>query len=498
MLKKLPVRIRLSVAHAIWMAILFTALGFGTYNLVRYNLLNTVDAALLSSAQSIKEARFALQTDLSPLSLFLKSFFRSPVSVNHIMGERIVRPYAQLIDVSGKIRSKTENLRVSLPVTPKAVAQAEKGLATYETFKLTGSPALRQVTLPVMQRGKFTGELIQVGTNLGEVITSLHKIVLVLFFSLSLGLLLSVLFGYMLARSALRPVIDISEAASRLEINDLSVRLPLSEANDELRMLSVTFNRMFDHLEDAVNRLRRFTGDASHELRTPLAVIRGEVELTLMRERTKEEYKEALSKVSCEAIHMTDIVEELLLLARAESKSVALKSERIQVESFVKDIRHQVKGAFDKAGVKLKTDIRTSFSFTASYNFIALALINLLTNAVKHSHEGGVVELTASLDEKNYYFEVKDFGSGISAKDQPYIFDSFYRADNARNRSKGGFGIGLSLASALVKLHGGSISLVSEEGKGSTFKISIPLKKNKKEEPAIQNVKGQITPVIAT
>ncbi|TWW09247.1 hypothetical protein E3A20_16260, partial [Planctomyces bekefii] len=240
--------------------------------------------SLLVSAQSIRDARFVRGFSSPIMERFLAQFF----------GEHSIRPYAQLVDLSGNISAKTD-VRISLPVTPKALSRAERGLETFETFPARDaeSSPLRQVTLPVVRFGRFTGELIQVAASMDSTQHTLNSIASVLWISLPLGVLLSVLFGYLLTRRLLKPVVDMSHAASNLGSDDLSVRLPLPVANDELRRLAHTFNEMLDRLEDAFKRLRRFTGDVSHELRTPLAVLRGEAEFALRKERSAQEYRES-------------------------------------------------------------------------------------------------------------------------------------------------------------------------------------------------------------
>ena len=464
-LDRIPVRLRLSLGHAIWMALLFLCVGFGLYRVVEHNLLRSVDASLLVSAQSIRDARFVRGFSPPLMERFLNQFF----------GEKYIQPYAQLVDLSGKISVKTD-LRVSLPVTPKALARAERGLETLETFaprRETDAP-LRQVTLPVMRFGRFTGEFIQVGATLDSTFHTLREIVWVLWTSLPFGVVLSVVFGYLLTKRSLSPVTQMSEAAKKLGSDDLSVRLPLPPANDELRQLAQTFNEMLDRLEDAFMRLRRFTGDVSHELRTPLAVLKGEAELALRRERSAEDYRTSLGTIMCEANHMTGIIEDLLLLARAESKAVAMSWMELSAGDFVEELAHAVQPVYQARGVNLRTSIAVSDHFVANPGYLTLALKNILLNAAKHSAAQSTVEFSMAGDGTDIFFVIADFGEGIPEDSVPYIFDPFYRADTARNRAAGGTGIGLSLAMALVKLHNGNIVVKSRPGEGAVFNVRIP------------------------
>jgi signal transduction histidine kinase len=272
-------------------------------------------------------------------------------------------------------------------------------------------------------------------------------------------------------------VTDISSAAARLGSDDLSVRLPLPPANDELRRLAQTFNEMLDRLEDAFMRLRRFTGDVSHELRTPLAVLRGEAELALRKERTAEDYRSSLRTIVGEANNMTGIIEDLLLLARAESKAVAMSWMELNVVDFVTDLVNVMQPVYEAKGVNLRVVNRAGPRFQANPGYLTLALKNILLNAAKHSGAGSTVELDVGQegnDAGDTIFTITDSGEGIPADSIPYIFDPFYRADTARNRAAGGTGIGLSLAMALVKLHNGTICVRSKPGEGAAFSVRIP------------------------
>ncbi len=468
-LDRIPVRLRLTLGHAVWLTVFFAAIGFGIHRIVEHNLYQQVDAALLASAKSINDARYSKALSPPLIQEFLSRHF----------GERHTRPYAQLVDLSGKVSARTPNIRVNLPVTARAWRRAERSLETFESFvgKRTGNP-FRQVTLPVLQNGKFTGELIQVGAPLDSTVHALTTISLVLWIALPTGVFLSALLGYFLAKRALKPVHDMQRAAAGLGAKDLELRLDLPQAHDELRALAETFNGMLARLEDAFKRLRRFSGDVSHELRTPVAVLQAEAELALRRERSPEEYREALRNILTETSHMSEIIEDLLLLARAESKSVAMQWADVDAGHFIESIRDTVQPCFDKRNVELITHLDTDFmqptTFRASANYLSLAVKNLLLNAAKHSVGGSTVTLHVSQSSQGLVIKVSDQGEGIPEASLPYIFDPFYRADTARNRANGGAGVGLSLTKAMVGLHSGTIDVASTFGQGATFTIQLP------------------------
>lgn len=469
-LERIPVRLRLSLGYAIWMALVFLGIGIGVYKLVERNLSQSVDAALIASAESLRSAR----TSINYRSPFTQSFLRE------FFGEDYIRPYAQLVDLSGRVSAKTQNIRVSLPVTPYASARAEHGLGTLETIARRGLPPLRQITLPVIQNSRFTGELIQVGAPLDPTYRTLGSIASMLWIILPSVLTLTIIFGYVLMAWSLRPVTAVTRAAGSLGSDDLNIRIRLPKAKDEIRDLSQTFNGMLDRLQDAFGRMKRFAGDVSHELRTPLTVLRGEAEFALRKERTAEEYKHALEIIARESLNMTAIVEDLLLLARAQSKSVAMAWERLTIKEFVGVLTASVEAYYNKKGVQLVVGDLQETKFFVSIGYLNLAIKNILLNAAKHSPVGAAVQLDVKSTADTITFSVTDQGEGIPKDSLPYIFDAFYRADTARNRAAGGTGIGLSLAQALVMLHDGKVDVKSEVGKGSTFSVTIP---NFRENP---------------
>ena len=493
-LEKIPVRIRLSLGHSIWMAVLFSLIGVGVYRIVEDNILQSVDSTLLSTAHTIRDAR-TIPLDLKA-SIRESQFWKSILSEVYGNSQYTIRPYARMIDMSGKVRGITNSLAVRLPVTPYAVARAELGKETYETFSSQRSkvPPLRQITLPIFRRGRFTGELVQVGAPMGTAYRTLQSVRRMLWISLLLGFFFSIIFGYLLTRWSFKPVTRITQTAASIGIDDLNKRILLPAAQDELRLLGQTFNELLDRLEESFSRLRRFAGDVSHELRTPLAVLRGEADLALRRERSSEEYKSSLKSISTESANMSLIVEDLLLLARAQSKSLAIRWDKVDADKFVGEISNSVRPIFEKKGISLITETSFSGSVMISTSYLILAIKNLLFNACKHSPDDRDVVLKCSRAGDFIKYEVIDYGEGIPDDAVQYIFDPFYRVDSARNRRLGGAGIGLSLAKALIQLHDGTLTVDSKWGHGSVFTVIIPIRETLSEQPSEDGI--GVTPAL--
>jgi heavy metal sensor kinase len=281
--------------------------------------------------------------------------------------------------------------------------------------------------------------------------------------------------GYIMARRSLAPVDGMRRAADQLSATDLSHRLEVPDVRDELHDLAETFNRMLTRLEDAFERQRRFNSDVSHELRTPLTAIRGEAELALRRVRSADEYRLALETIQKESISMATTVEDLLLLARAETGGLPTTKSEVKTQDFLEGAAAKAEqlGKKKQIQVKIVTE-RAPKAFLAAENYLALALGNLLSNAIKHSPESGLVTLTCQKSlSGGLTFSVSDQGEGIPQVLLERIFDPFFRVDTARNRIAGGVGIGLSLARALARLHGGDVRAESAQGRGSKFHLTI-------------------------
>jgi len=464
-LARLPISLRLAVGHGILMMVLLPLVGFGVYNMVRRDLLKSVDAALLASAESMRASKAAEGAVNGGLDQFLSDF----------LGGRDVNAYARVVDLSGNIRSRSTRDDVSLPITKAAMHRAEQGLPTFETWERDNKPPFRQLSMPVIVGGVFTGTLVQVGAPLDATWATLSQIRSVFYLAFPAILFVSMIAGYIMARRSLAPVDGMRRAADQLSATDLSHRLEVPDVRDELHDLAETFNRMLTRLEDAFERQRRFNSDVSHELRTPLTAIRGEAELALRRPRTADEYKVALETIQRESVSMGGVVEDLLLLARAETGGLPSTRSRVKTVDFLEGAAAKAEqlGKRKQIQIKLITD-RAPKDFLAAENYLALALGNLLSNAVKHSPENATVTLTCQKSlSGGLTFSVADQGEGIPQVLLERIFDPFFRVDSARNRIAGGVGIGLSLARALARLHGGDVRAESAQGRGSQFHLTI-------------------------
>jgi len=276
--------------------------------------------------------------------------------------------------------------------------------------------------------------------------------------------------GYWLSGRALKPVQDVTAAALMISIENLSGRLPVPATGDEIARLAEVLNSMLGRLESAVKTLSQFAADASHELRTPLAVIRTTAELALRRGRPPESYRESLDTVVTESERMTQLVEDLLTLARSDTTVASMPRLPVDLRDILRAVHAEMASLSDKRRIQVQLSLAEEPAVVAG-NRPALhrLFVLLLDNAVKYSHAGGSVLVNLGRVEGRLGVTIRDFGTGIAEADLPHIFERFYRADRAR--SGGGHGLGLPLAETIARAHGATIEVRSTVGEGSSFRV---------------------------
>jgi heavy metal sensor kinase len=315
------------------------------------------------------------------------------------------------------------------------------------------------------------GYTLEIGASRAEMHRALELLQTLLFGLVPVVIAISCLGGAWLSRRALRPVDAITTAARAIGIENLACRLPSTGTGDELERLAQTWNTTLARLESAVAVLSRFAADASHELRTPVAVIRTGAELALRRERSPEAYREALREIAGESERMTQLVEDLLFLARRDARA-GMPMAPIDLREVLNDAAQELHGLADAREIRIRVS-GSEDDATVAGNAAALRrlFLALLDNALKYSTGGTEVSAAVMQRDGRIVAVVADQGIGIAAEDLPHIFQRFYRANKAR--SDGGHGLGLSLAQSIAAAHDAVIEVSSEPGRGSVFQVSF-------------------------
>jgi len=281
--------------------------------------------------------------------------------------------------------------------------------------------------------------------------------------------------GYLLAHKSLSPIVAMTVQAQLIGTENMHERLRVANPNDELGSLTIVFNQLLDRLETSFESMRRFMADASHELRTPIAIIRGEADVSLSKERQTEEYKDALTTIQDESRRLTRIVDDLMALSRANTGERLLKVENIYLNDVVDECVHGMQVIANTKGIALTNESQPDIAFKGDEELLRRMIMNLLDNAIKYNTPAGRVKITLKSENSHAKISVADTGIGIPAEAASQVFDRFYRVDQSRSRSAGGSGLGLAIAKWIAEAHQGTINLASDPGKGSTFTVSLPL-----------------------
>jgi two-component system heavy metal sensor histidine kinase CusS len=284
------------------------------------------------------------------------------------------------------------------------------------------------------------------------------------------------LVGYQIARHGIRPVEEMATTARHISSTNLQERILPEGYPFELASLASTFNQMLDRLEESFERISRFSADIAHDLRTPVNNIRGEAEVALARARSAGEYRSVIESCLEEAVRLSDLISDLLFLARAESPLAHLRRERVDVGELLGGVREYYEASAADAGVSLTTAVADQPIFAElDRTLLQRAVGNLVSNALAHTPAGGAVVLGTNGDFSTIRIEVSDTGVGIPAEALPKVFDRFFRVDSSRSQSSGGTGLGLAIVQSIMLLHGGNVEIASKVGQGTRVTLQVPL-----------------------
>jgi signal transduction histidine kinase len=404
-MSRLPLRLRLTLAFGLVMALVLAATGFVVYGIFRSDLGNTIDNSLRARAAA--------------------------ANVQAASGE----DFAQRLSRDGAVLAASRNIGERKLVMPADITRAP---AFVEHPGVPGFDGrLRMRIVPV------GGEVILAGQSLGERDDSLRTLALLLAVGGAVALLLACLAGYGVATGALRPVEAMRRRATTISGTRTGERLPVPQSADELARLGETLNEMLDRLEAALTHERTFVADASHELRTPLAILRTEIDLALRRGRSPEELRAALASAGEETDRLVRLAEDLLVIARVDQGRLPLRPEEVDVTELLATVAARFGVQAEPAGrLRVRGDRAR----------LEQALGNLVDNARRHGH--GEVRLTAREHAGIVELHVTDEGDGLPPDFAPQAFERFTRADGARTR--GGAGLGLAIVAAIATSHDGS------------------------------------------
>jgi two-component system, OmpR family, sensor kinase len=466
----MTLRLRLTLWYSGILSAIIVALGLVIYTMVATTLTRQIDLSLQSSAHEIIRAISPTGNSLSLLINTLPNLERfGTLSV-----------YAQIWLPDGKLALKSERLLITDPLDAPALKDGQSAL---HEVTIQGVH-LRVFTLPVTGMDGSLIAYVQTAALMHTVDTTMNTLLVVLVGSAVVAVAAATIIGWVIAQRALAPLETITQTALQItRADDLSRRIPMTEVpQDEVGRLGMAFNESLERLERLFNLQRRFLADVSHELRTPLTTIRANVDLL---RRLGGADALSLDAIQSEAERMSRLVGDLLVLAQADAGTLPLAHDRVEVDTLLLEVLSETQ--ILAGNVKLRLGEIDQAMVTGDRDRLKQILLNLVSNALKFTPEGGRVTLGLARVNEWVRITITDTGLGIPPEELPRIFDRFYRVDKARSRALGGAGLGLSIAQRIAQLHGGRIEAASNgvDGAGTTFSVWLPLAKAKspKEEP---------------
>jgi two-component system OmpR family sensor kinase len=450
----MSLRLRLNLVYTTLLGGAILLFGALVYSLVSYVLLQQVDSTLSNSANNIIP--------------------RLLVNSSGQFDPRSLAGFTSTENVLFQVWGKDGTLQIARPPNLQnpldpAGRQAGKNVINYV---MVNGMHLRVLTVPLETERGPVG-ILQIGISLTLLDVTQTTLATILILLAVIAMIVSSLAAWFLTSRALAPLSIVTQTATQItRADDLSRRIPLaSNQNDEVSQLIQAFNETLERLEQLFTMQRRFLADVSHELRTPLTVIKGNV--GLIRKMGADE--ESLEGIEHEVDRLTRLVGDLLLLAQAESGQVPFDMAPVEIGEVLLEVYQQMKVLAGERQSVVLAEI-DQIMVKGDRDRLKQVLLNLVGNAIQYTPVGGTVTLGLTNDNQNARLTVSDTGPGIPNADLPHIFERFYRGEKSRHRSPhSGFGLGLSIAYWIVRNHGGEMEVQSEEGKGTTFIVCLPI-----------------------
>ena len=457
MLRKLPIKTRLSFAFTGLMAVVLIITG----TVFRYGFAAQIDGVINAEIADLAAE-------------FVADLATGETDVLHDFSQTQTDAFvAQVIDGAGKV-VETGGGSVTTPLVPEALGDI--GAPHLSDLRAVMREGTAAVLLRIAIAPTPGGGLIVVGKSLDERNATLHAILILLLASGAVILPVAGALGWFIARASLRPVEELRHQAMRISEGDLHRRLAVPATDDEITRLAVTLNDMLARLQRGLQRERRIVDDASHELRTPLAILRTELDLALRRSRSKAELRAALISAAEVSEALNRLAEDMLVLARANNGQLPLFRTVIDVADLARTAVDRATGRAQELGIEIEVDFPSGQRVSLDKARIEQALGNLIDNSLTHCPAGGKITLRTGTDDAgDLTLSVSDTGPGFPADFIAMAFDPYTRAEAGRPRRSGGAGLGLAIVKSVIEAHGGSVAAQNLPGGGAIVVLRIPM-----------------------
>lgn len=344
--------------------------------------------------------------------------------------------FCQVMDTTGRVIQKTSNLH------HETLRYIKIPKVEFLSTSILDKKPIRQYQAPILNSKKeFIGTML-LAVPLKEATMVLQNLLFVLLVSYPIFVIALFAISRSIAGKTVEPINKIITIAEKITKENLSERIPLPKHRDEIYLLSQNINELLSRLEEALLREKQFTADASHELRTPLSVIQGTLEVLIRKPRAPEQYVAKIADVMKETRRMSDLVDQLLFLARHESASVKVFLQPIDIHALCEELKARYSEVINSKNLTLKRLIEENVVVKAEPSMLAIILDNLISNAIKYSNTGGTITFSVSRSGKNVAIQVNDTGLGIKEDQLKNIFNRFFRTEESRNSFSSGIGLG--------------------------------------------------------
>lgn len=443
----LSVRARLTLWHAGVLALIVFIFSAAIFLFVRASLYRDLDLRLARDLAAVE-----------------KVYRADPEELDELETQVGIALFEVVAD--GRVRYRTDRWKQA------GIAAALPG---------AGAPAPRSWQSPEgrsYRLGKIANRSFHAAVALDEssVRHTLWTLALILWTGVPCAIGLAIIGGYFLAGRILLPIGTMADKARRITAESLGERLSCDNPADEFGRLAGVVNDALARVQASFEQLRRFTADASHELRTPLTAMRSVGEVALQKPLDSAAYRDVIGSMLEEVERLTRLVESLLTLTRAESGAIQLRPESVELGGLAASVADHLRVLAEEKEQTLRVEATDPVTAECDPAIVSQALMNLLHNAIKYTaNRESICVKAISVSPTEAAIEVMDTGPGIAELHRTRIFDRFYRVDEGRSRDSGGMGLGLAIARWAVEANSGRIELESEEGKGSLFRIVLPL-----------------------
>lgn len=462
----LSFRARLTLQWLLAFGLLLAAVNIATFAAIRAFLLSDLDADL----RTLAATELASSTD-TDTAAHLHEFTPDPRDPDYN------QKFVQLIDRNGQLMMQSPRLHATAPLLPPAVIAAAFDGRAPVLWVTANDRAGRMIALRTPGDNPY---LVAVGLFTDRVEATLAWIGRLLIAVWLGGMLLTGAIGFVLASRALRPIRRITARAAAIAHGASATRLDAPAADDEIGEMTRLLNQMLERLFQAIEANRRFASDASHELRTPLTALIGEVEVTLKRPRTIEEYRRTLMFAQERLQHLSRLVDDLMLLVRAQEQKAGVRAE-VPVRALLERIVSRYHDVIVSGDVVVTLDAAPDVVAYADERLLEHAFENIVANAVQYGGRPARIAIAAAIDPHSrdrapddVVVTIRDNGPGIPKEMRERVFERFYRLDSSRSRRTGGTGLGLSIAREVVQLFDGTLTVVESSDPGAVLEVRLP------------------------